>query len=243
MRYGDLRYGANLYGDSTEHKNIDPEPEGYTDLEKYIPQFIANMQEFHAWYVSQGYEVGREWAIIRSLSRQLFIETIDTEWGCSLWEKELDIKAPEDATIEQRVAAIRSKWISRQTCTPALVKQIAEDLTKVECDIVEEFSDYNFIIRFIGQYGVVRNAKALIKRIDEIKPAHLTYAIEYRYIIWRELAAYTWNDLSEYTWNGLRVWAHLLRVTWHGLNNASFSWRALSGHNWKTIKNIEEAKE
>lgn len=248
MRYGEFPYGAQqgiyLYGDSAEsHERVDPEPDGYVDLEKYIPAFIANMKEFHAWYVSQGYEVGREWDLIRTIFRQLFIETIDTDWGCTLWEKEVGIIPVGDATIDQRKSAIRSAWISKQTCTPALVKKITEDLTGVECNVIEDFPNYKFIIQFIGQYGIVRNSKTLSRQLEEIKPAHLLYELEYKYVIWKELLPYTWNQLSAYTWNGLRVWGQITRVTWHGLYNALFTWKSVSNNNWITIKNIEEAKE
>ena len=86
MKYGDLQYGSDagiqLYGDS-EIITVqeDPTAEGYVDLERYVPEFIKSMKEFHEWLVAQGYEVGSEWELVKLIKKQLFAYTVDTEWG------------------------------------------------------------------------------------------------------------------------------------------------------------------
>lgn len=247
MRYGELQYGSDagvfLYGDSEVNKQRDEELEGYTDLEKYVPGFITDINEFHEWYQAQGYEVGREWAYLRNIYAQLYAQTVNTYWGLALWERLLGITASEEQTTDNRRQQIIAKLRTTQTCTPALLKKLTKDLTGVECRIVEDFEHYKFTIQFVGQYGVVKNSMVLSRQVEEIKPAHLLFELEYRYVIWNELAQYTWNDLSAYTWDGLRIWGHISRVTWHGIANASLTWRTLRLQNWTTIKNLEEAKE
>ena len=249
MQYSTTQYGygeqlgSNLYGDSEVVKHQDEELTGFTDLERYVPRFITEMREPHAFYWSEGFEVGREWAYVNATRLQLFAATVDTDWGCSLWEKMLDIVSSEDDTIPQRRSAIIAKLRSTQTCTPALLKEITEEITSVECSIIEDFANYTFYVQFVGQYGIVRGANVVRRRIDEIKPAHLYYEIRYRYVIWRELLEYTWSQLSTYTWDGLRILGHISRVTWHGVYNASFTWRMMRSQNWTTVKYIEEAME
>ncbi|MBQ9613107.1 MAG: DUF2313 domain-containing protein [Lachnospiraceae bacterium] len=247
MKYGDLQYGSDagiqLYGDS-EIITVqeDPTAEGYVDLERYVPEFIKSMKEFHEWLVAQGYEVGSEWELVKLIKKQLFAYTVDTEWGCLLWEKLLGLQAAEAETIEQRRSSIIAKLRTTQTCTPELLKAITEELTGVTCTIIEDNPHYSFVIQFVGQYGVVKNVRAVKARVDEIKPAHLAYEILFRYVLWKELTGYTWNDISIYTWDGLRILAIILHVTWKGLLNAPYTWKTIKAQNWITVTNLEDAK-
>jgi len=243
MKYGEHEYGLLQYGISDIQEEVTPEVEDFVDLEKYVPPFILEMPEFEAWLRSQGYEVGREWAYKAMLVRQIYADTVDTAEGCRLWENMLGITASEDTTIKQRRDEILAKLRSGKTCTPELLKNIVETLTGVECQIVEVNNEYRFIVRFVGQYGVVKRAKVVARVIEEIKPAHLGYTIEYRYVLWRELLPYTWDQIHVYTWDGLRIMGIITRVTWHGLFAAAYSWRGVRNESWKSIKRLEDAKE
>lgn len=248
MKYGEFQYGSDsgvqLYGDSDFIVTPDtPEAEGYTDLERYVPRFITEMTEFHEWYLSQGTEVGSEWELIRIIQKQLHAYTIDTEWGCVLWEKMLGITASDGDTIDQRRVSIIAKLRTMQTCTPALLKNITEEITGVTCSIIEDFPNYKFTIQFVGQYGVVKGVRTVRQRVEEIKPAHLDYNILFRYVLWRELLPFTWNDISVYTWDGLRIMLVVTRVTWHGILSAPYTWKTIKVQNWTTVTNLEDAKE
>jgi|GEM_PF-186483 len=228
MRYSEFQYGSTpgvyLYGDAElPVKPDETDVSGFVDLEKYVPPFIRNMDEFHAWYESQGYEVGREWLLIRMIKRQLFPATIDTEWGCTLWEAMLGIKADDTATISDRVKAIIARRNLTRTCTLDVIKRTVESATGVECTVVEFPEEYRFVVKYTGQYGVIRNTRTVEKIIEEIKPAHLAFEIEFRYVTWDEVRAYKWNEVKESTWGGLRVLQKIIRQDQQeGAENADY---------------------
>lgn len=210
MRYSEFQYGNTpgvyLYGDAElPTKPDETDVDGYVDLEKYVPPFIRNMDEFHEWYQTQGHEVGREWKLVRMIKRQLFPATIDTEWGCVLWEAMLGIKPNDTDTIQNRVGAIIAKRSAARTCTPDVIKRTVESITGTTCTVIEYPEQYKFIVRYTGAYGVIRNTRAVERLINEIKPAHLAFDIEFRYVIWDEVADYTWGKVKEATWDGLRI--------------------------------------
>lgn len=225
MRYSEFQYGNTpgvyLYGDAElPTKPDETDVDGYVDLEKYVPPFIRNMDEFHEWYQTQGHEVGREWKLIRMIKRQLFPVTIDTEWGCVLWETMLGIKPADTDTIQNRVGAIIAKRGAARTCTVNVIKQTVESITGVECKVIEYPEQYRFTIRYTGAYGVVRNTRAVERLINEIKPAHLAFNIEFRYVIWDEVKEHTWDEVAEATWGGLRVFQKTTNTDQTGENDA-----------------------
>jgi len=47
---------------------------------------------------------------------------------------------------------------------------------------------------------------SFIEMIEDLKPAHLTYSLEYTYTWWNMLKEITWAQAGMGTWNDLRVY-------------------------------------
>lgn len=240
MLYGESLYGEFLYGNDSLKKNNEEEPTYYVDLLKYVPRFIQEMREFYELLTSWGVEVGLIEHNIRELEEQLLVST--ATWGLVMWEAVYGI-TNEGATYEVRRADILAKMAAAKTCTPALIENVAEHYTGVTSQVIEDYANYHFTVFFIGKYGTVPNTVQLKRTLETIKPAHLSFDLKFRFVIWNELRPYTWDQLKKYTWDGIRVMEVRTQVTWHGLQNTGFTWKALKKYRWKNVKNIEEAKE
>lgn len=244
MLYSDAKYGELLFGN--DYFPEDDSQEGgeqkyFIDLSKYVPPFIMQMKEFAGHFNAAGVELGTAKHYIDDLRDQVFPTT--ATWGITRWENVYDIISNDALTLEQRRAAILAKMRGARVCTPAVLKELSEALTGVETTVEEDFAHYFFTLYFVGEYGIPKNIRVLRQQVEEIKPAHLAFDFQYRYVIWNELAPYTWYALSGYTWDGIRVWKVLTRVTWHGVYNAGASWRSVRAYNYNNIKNVGEFKE
>lgn len=242
MLYAEDRYGEFLYGDSTKAAEEELEVRYWVDLSKYVPAFVAELVEMAAIYDAQGYEIGRALKAVEGIFLANFVKAAP-DWALLRWEQLLGMKASDDDTADQRRSNILAKLKSAQVCTPEVVKTVAEEITGVDCIVEEDNPHYWFTIKFIGKYGYVRSVAEVKRQIDEIKPAHLGYDIQFKWCIWRDLQqTMLWDDVRKYTWGGLLIMEIQLSVTWGGLYDTEFLWRQLRSHTWKNIQDIEEAK-
>lgn len=238
MVYGENTYGRFLYGADTSSEQETVREEYYKDLEHYVPPFIYALTEMDAIYKAQGYEVGRAWHNYDDLSNQFFVDT--ATWGITRWEELYGITASDLQTIEQRRNTVKARMRGTETCTRQLVKDLAEKLSGVTVRVTEDSPNFTFTVFFIGQYGIPKNIKALKEQLEIIKPAHLAYILQYRYVIWNELAEFTWNDLKVYTWDGIRIMGVITATVWNTLVSESYTWRSAKAHNWNNIKEINQ---
>lgn len=234
--YGQSRYGGIHYArDSDKSGN---QNEYFVDLARYVPPFVAELSELAQVYRTEGHEAGWLRFTFYDLLDQCFVKT--ATWGLVLWEKEYGITTNFFLTYEQRREVILAKMRGQETTTVEAVHRAAVSITGVETEVIEEYAEYYFVIRFTGTYGIPPNMQQLIDILEEIKPAHLGFSFQYRYVIWNELRPYVWNDLKVYTWDGLRVNRIDKFVRWQNLTDRS--WKNLESRAWHKVKEIEEAK-
>ena len=193
-----------------------------------------------ALYTEQGYEAGLARLIREDLVEQCIVSTATC--GLIRWEEVFGIATNMPLSYEQRREIIMAKIRGQGTTTAEMIKDVAEAFSGGEVEVIEDNSNYHFIVRFIGIYGIPRNMQAFITMLEEIKPAHLWYTFDYKYIKWNDLKPRTWNDLRPYTWNGLRVNEITPFVSWNGLQEEEYTWNRLAAYEWEKVKEIEEAK-
>lgn len=121
-----------------------------------------------------------------------------------MWETMLGLPSGSDESNYVRRSRIISKLRGAGTATVAMIKQVAESYTNGEVDVIENFSDYSFTIKFISQRGVPDGINLLKRAIEEIKPAHLHVYYEFQYNTHDDLGGFTHAELSGYTHQGLR---------------------------------------
>lgn len=102
----------------------------------------------------------------------------------------------------ERIKA-RAKGIG--TVTKKMLEDVAASYSNGEVEVLENFEDYSFIVKFIGTKGIPNNMADLKLTIEEIKPAHLSFTFEYTFNTWNDITHLTWDEASAFTWEGLRA--------------------------------------
>lgn len=174
-------------------------------LMEYMPDyyhksevFINLLKAFTKALNDNNYAIG-------DLENQLFVDT--ATWGLGVWEKELNIYTDLSKSYTDRREFIKSKLRGSGTCTIEMIKNTALAYTNAEIDVIEDNPNYTFRVKFIGVKGIPSDVSAFKKTIDTIKPAHLTYTVEYSYNTYDFLKAYTHNALSAKTHAQIRVFS------------------------------------
>lgn len=174
-------------------------------LIKYFPEYYQKSGVVEN--ICQGQEEGlNELAEnVTNAQDQLFPDTATTL--LSRWERIYGIIPDESKPIDERRSYLMSKMRGQGTCTEELIKNVAESFANGEVELIEDYSNYNFKIKFISSKGAPPNLDDLTAAIEEIKPAHLNFEYLYIYNTWAmiEDESMTWTQASAYTWDGLRT--------------------------------------
>ena len=233
--YGIGEYGLFSYG--TDPNQTGGQTGCFVDTARYVPAFVSALLEMAELYRTEGYELGTAKCTFSDLVDQCFVQT--ATWGLLRWEEVYGIATNFSLSYEQRREIILAKMRGQGTTTVEMIRNTAIAFSGGEVEVIEDNAHYNFIVRFVGQYGIPQNMQAFKEMLEEIKPAHLGYTLEYRFVIWNELKPYLWIELKPYTWDGLRVKEIRKFVRWNGI--ADKTWSELAGMEGNEIKQIEEA--
>ena len=197
-KYGTISYSMDSLDDTIEKNDI-------IDLSKYVPKIISDISEFKNIYISQGLELSLLNKHIKDLQNQLFVNK--ATWGLDFFERDYGIKTDISKTYEERREVILAKKRGTGTVTKEMIKNTAKAFTNVDVDVIEN-KDYSFTVRFIGEKGIPKNLQDFKDMLEEIKPAHLAYNLEFTYTVWDFLKEknLTWASASNKTWDELKVY-------------------------------------
>lgn len=143
---------------------------------------------------------------IDNLIREFFIDT--ATFSLDTWAKFAGIEDDPLLELDIRRSNIKAALKSKETTTVEVIKSIAESYSNGTCEIIEDYANYKFTVKFTGTVGVPSRIDEIRKIIDKVKPAHLAYDFEFKYRTWNDIKAYgkTWNEWKAYgkTWKDLR---------------------------------------
>lgn len=199
-------YGNNLYGlvqYARDKADSGQQEEYFVDLARYVPPFLAELQELAELYRTEGYEIGYLQHNLRDLFDQAFI--VSATWGLVLWERMYGVTTNMSLSYEQRREILMAKLRGQSTTTKQMIRDTAAAFSGGEVQVIEDNPCYHFIVRFVGVKGIPRNMQAFIDMLNEIKPAHLSYSFEYTYTVWGNLKGLTWGELKAKTWDEVRI--------------------------------------
>lgn len=143
---------------------------------------------------------------IENLIREFFIDT--AQHTLPIWADFVGIDDNLELDIDLRRSNIKAALQSKGITTVEVIKNIVESYTNGKCEVIENYKDYSFLIRFVSKVGVPKRLEEIRKSIDRLKPAHLNYSFEFKYRTWGDIKAYnknwkyykdkklTWNDLK-----------------------------------------------
>jgi hypothetical protein len=200
--YSKKTYGVSSYLDiekvKEEQDKIEIKREA--DLLEYLPSFYHNSDVIKSFMESNSIEVDTLKAYIEDLIKNLYIKT--ATWGLDLFEEELGLATDKSISYEERRERILAKKRGNGTTTKAMIKNTAEAFSGGEVEVIENFNNYSFVVKFVGVKGIPKNLTLFKNMIEEIKPAHLNYELAFTYTVWSMVMATdnTWNDFNNKTW-------------------------------------------
>lgn len=135
--------------------------------------------------------------------KEAIIVSADAE-TIGYWEEYLNLKKETSWTLQDRIDRVVYTINSRGFFTIQFLKDQAMIFTNGEIEVIEDFPNYSFTIKFISVIGNPPNLDAFKDMVNVNKPAKLVYSLEFRYRTHDELKPYTHDTLSNYTHEELR---------------------------------------
>lgn len=133
-------------------------------------------------------------AAILDTQNQLFIQL--TTWAIPTYESEFAIKLVDGATDQARRNNIMAKNRAGQGVTPAALLNILSAYG-YQCQINEDFPNYQFTIKFTDFKGIPPNMGDLQTLLTSITPAHLKMLFAYLYNVYSAIdGKYTYSQLD-----------------------------------------------
>lgn len=163
------------------------------DLTELYPEHLLNdtVREILKVINSQ---IADEELAVDELIREFNISTATI--SLPIWSKWVGVEYKENLPLDVMRGNILSGLETNKTTTVSIIKEIAEKYSNGTCDIIENYSDYSFIVKFTSSAGVPTKIDEIKKSIDRVKPAHLSYSFEFIFRAWADIKAMglTWGQ-------------------------------------------------
>ena len=175
------------------------------NLIELLPFFYENSEYVTSLMNAESKEIDLLQDSIDDLINNLFVTT--ATWGLDYFEEELGIISSANKSYEERREVILAKKRGNGTVNKKMIQNTAEAFSGGEVDVIENNNDYSFTIKFSGTKGIPRNIEDFKAMIEEIKPAHLSFALEYAYNVWNFIQNknMTWDTAKSQTWDSMMV--------------------------------------
>lgn len=116
----------------------------------------------------------------RDLTLEQLYPSTASGWGLELWERAYGIAVDYTLGEERRRSRILAKVKGTGVTTVDRLRGIAEAFSNSKVEILELFDQYRFEIWYTDTIGPIANPEDLAEIVNELKPAHLEWAVKYR---------------------------------------------------------------
>lgn len=132
---------------------------------------------------------------IQKYKELLFIAFFN-EQQVANYERFMELDYKNGWSLQDRKDRIIYTLLSKNIFTPHVLKEQAKIFTNGEIEVIENYNDYSFIIKFTSVVGIPSNLDNFKNFIYINKPAHLNFSIEFRYNTHNQVAYLTHNSLK-----------------------------------------------
>ena len=112
------------------------------------------------------------------------------------YERFMNLEFKKGWSLQDRKDRIIYTLLSKNIFTPHVLKEQAKIFTNGEIEVIENYNDYSFIIKFTSVVGIPSNLDNFKNFIHINKPAHLNFSIEFRYNTHNQVAYLLHNSLK-----------------------------------------------
>ena len=132
---------------------------------------------------------------IQKYKELLFIAFFN-EQQVANYERFMELDYKSGWSLQDRNDRIIYTLLSKNIFTPHVLKEQAKIFTNGEIEVIENYNDYSFIIKFTSVVGIPSNLYNFKNFIHINKPAHLNFSIEFRYNTHNQVAYLLHNSLK-----------------------------------------------
>ena len=132
---------------------------------------------------------------IQKYKELLFIAFFN-EQQVANYERFMELDYKSGWSLQDRKDRIIYTLLSKNIFTPHVLKEQAKIFTNGEIEVIENYNDYSFIIKFTSVVGIPSNLDNFKNFIHINKPAHLNFSIEFRYNTHNQVAYLLHNSLK-----------------------------------------------
>ncbi|EFD81397.2 hypothetical protein PSAG_01432 [Fusobacterium animalis D11] len=132
---------------------------------------------------------------IQKYKELLFIAFFN-EQQVANYERFMELDYKSGWSLQDRKDRIIYTLLSKNIFTPHVLKEQAKMFTNGEIEVIENYNDYSFIIKFTSVVGIPSNLDNFKNFIHINKPAHLNFSIEFRYNTHNQVAYLLHNSLK-----------------------------------------------
>ena len=132
---------------------------------------------------------------IQKYKELLFIAFFN-EQQVANYERFMELDYKNGWSLQDRKDRIIYTLLSKNIFTPHVLKEQAKIFTNGEIEIIEDYGNYSFTIKFTSVVGIPQNLDNFKNFIYINKPAHLNFKIEFRYNTHNQVAYLTHNSLK-----------------------------------------------
>ena len=135
---------------------------------------------------------------IQKYKELLFIAFFN-EQQVANYERFMELDYKNGWSLQDRKDRIIYTLLSKNIFTPHVLKDQAKIFTNGEIEVIEDYGNYSFTIKFTSVVGIPQNLDNFKNFIYINKPAHLNFSIEFRYNTHNQVAYLVHNILKSKT--------------------------------------------
>ena len=132
---------------------------------------------------------------IQKYKELLFIAFFN-EQQIANYERFMELDYKNGWSLQDRKDRIIYTLLSKNIFTLQVLKEQAKIFTNGEIEVVEDYGNYSFTIKFTSVVGIPQNLDNFKNFIHINKPAHLNFSIEFRYNTHNQVAFLGHNSLK-----------------------------------------------
>lgn len=132
---------------------------------------------------------------IQKYKELLFIAFFN-EQQVANYERFMELDYKNGWSLQDRKDRIIYTLLSKNIFTPHVLKEQAKIFTNGEIEVIEDYENYSFTIKFTSVVGIPQNLDNFKNFIYINKPAHLNFKIEFRYNTHNQVAYLLHNSLK-----------------------------------------------
>ena len=176
----------------------------YNELTQYVPKrYWGNDEVQKLIYEKLSDRLNWLEGIFEEIVNNAYIKDMNEE-ALSRIEKEFKIKSDSEMTLEERKEYLLSILRGIGVTNIERLKIIAKSYDCGDIEVIQNYSSYSIIIKFVSVKGTPKRVNDLKKAIEKVIPCHLGVSYEFIYNTVYYLRQYTVRELRQYTVEELR---------------------------------------